>query len=120
MAIQAPAPVSRSLDAAEIDEPKTSRLSPTMQYYLRRFGLYLITLWGSLTASFFFFRLLPGDPISGIITQLQTRGQYSTLTNSEDMVKFYRKEFGLDGSLWHQYINYFQRVLLHLTSDPRC
>lgn len=118
MAIQAPDPVARSLDAADLVEPKISRLSPTMRYYLRRFGLYLITLWGSLTASFFFFRLLPGDPISGIITQLQTRGQYSTLTQSEDMVKFYKKEFGLDGNLLHQYINYFQRVLLHFDFGP--
>lgn len=120
MAIQSPAPAARSLDSAEIkvEQPKTRRLSPTAQYYLRRLGLYIITLWGSLSASFLFFRLLPGDPISGIITQLQTRGQYSNLAQSEDMVKFYKKEFGLDGSLWDQYINYFRRVLLHFDFGP--
>ncbi|MGB3329580.1 MAG: ABC transporter permease, partial [Thermomicrobiales bacterium] len=80
--------------------------------------LYLITLWGALTASFFFFRLLPGDPISGIITQLQSRGVYSNLTQSADMEKFYRKEFGLDGTLWDQYVNYFKRVLLHFDFGP--
>ncbi len=93
-------------------------LSPTATYLLRRLGLYVLTLWGSLTASFFFFRLLPGDPISGIISQLQTRGQYSSLDNSQDMVEFYRKEFGLDGSLGQQYVSYFRNILTQFDFGP--
>jgi len=116
-----PSAASAGIELENIEKPvalKASRVSPTAKYYMRRFGLYLITLWGSLTASFLFFRLLPGDPISGIITQLQSKGQYSTLTPSADMEKFYRKEFGLDGNLFEQYLNYFQRVLLHFNFGP--
>lgn len=105
-------------DAAEPAYTRTARLNPTARYILRRLGLYLITLWGSLTASFFFFRALPGDPISGIISQLQTRGQYSSLDNSQAMVDHYRKEFGLDGSLWHQYVSYYKNVLLQFDFGP--
>ena len=116
-------PIATTLD----DEPAGSGatqirrraiLNPTARYVLRRFGLYLITLWGSLSASFFFFRLLPGDPISGIIAQLQTRGQYSALESSQDMVEHYRREFGLDGSLWEQYLRYFQNVFLRFDFGP--
>ncbi len=107
-----------SPDAVERAEEKTGLLSPTARYILRRLGLYVITLWGSLTASFFFFRMLPGDPIAGIIAQLQTRGQYSSLDNSQDMVEYYRKEFGLDGTLWDQYISYYRRVLTEFNFGP--
>jgi peptide/nickel transport system permease protein len=93
-------------------------LRPTARYILRRIGLYLITLWGSLSASFLFFRMLPGDPISGIIAQLQTRGQYSAIEGSQDMVEHYRREFGLDGSLWEQYIRYFQKVFTQFDFGP--
>jgi peptide/nickel transport system permease protein len=100
-------------------EEKTSRkLSPTVSYYLRRLVLYLITLWGSLSASFFFFRLMPGDPISGIIAQLESKGQYSSIERSEDLVKFYREEFGIDGSMAEQYVRYFERVILHFDFGP--
>lgn len=97
---------------------RRSALSPAATYILRRLGLYVLTLWGSLTASFFFFRLLPGDPISGIISQLQTRGQYSSLDNSQDMVEFYRKEFGLDGSLGQQYLSYFRNIVTQFDFGP--
>lgn len=92
--------------------------NPTLRYILRRLGLYLITLWGSLSASFLFFRMLPGDPISGIISQLQTRGQYTSFERSEDMVEHYQREFGLHGSLFEQYVRYFQRVLTDFDFGP--
>jgi peptide/nickel transport system permease protein len=97
---------------------KARRLSPTATYYLRRLGLYLITLWGSLSASFFFFRLMPGDPIAGIIAQLESKGQYSSIEQSDALVAFYRKEWGLDGSLLEQYFRYFERVLFHFDFGP--
>jgi peptide/nickel transport system permease protein len=102
----------------EPEPQKVRRLSPTTTYYLRRLGLYLVTLWGSLSASFFFFRLMPGDPIAGIIAQLESKGQYSSIEQSDELVAFYRKEWGLDGSLMEQYFRYFERVLLHFDFGP--
>ena len=102
----------------EPEPRKARRLSPTTTYYLRRLGLYLITLWGSLSASFFFFRLMPGDPIAGIIAQLESKGQYSSIEQSDELVAFYRKEWGLDGTLLEQYFRYFERVLLHFDFGP--
>ena len=86
MATQAPSPAAETLDGLEQEAVASPRLSPMTRYYLRRLGLYIITLWGALTASFFFFRLLPGDPISGIITQLQSRGVYSSITQSATLI----------------------------------
>lgn len=99
-------------------ERRQGVLSPTLTYILRRIGLYLITLWGSLTASFLFFRMLPGDPIAGIIAQLQTRGQYASIDDSQEMVEYYQKEFGLNGSMWDQYISYYRNVLTQFDFGP--
>lgn len=107
-----------SNDAVDDAERSSRRLSPTVAYYLRRLGLYLITLWGSLSATFLFFRLLPGDPISGIISQLQSRGQYSSIDSSANMVEYYQREFGLNGSLLEQYLRYFQRMFLQFDFGP--
>lgn len=97
---------------------KKQRLSPTAAYVLRRIGLFLITLWGSLTASFFFFRLLPGDPIRAYVGQLQQRGNITTFQTDEEMLEYYQKEFGLDGSLLNQYISYFKRLFLDFDLGP--
>ncbi len=121
MSAQLPATTLETVATDARDQPRdrgSFRNNPALGYYSRRFGLYLITLWGSLSATFLFFRFLPGDPISGIIAQLQTRGQYSSIDQSEAMVEHYRREFGLDGSLWEQYTRYFQRMLLDFDFGP--
>jgi peptide/nickel transport system permease protein len=106
------------IDRADDAGTQQRRISPTAAYYLRRLGLYLITLWGSLTASFFFFRLMPGDPIDGIVAQLESKGQYGAIERSEDLSAYYRAEFGLDGSYAEQYVRYFQKVLLEFDFGP--
>lgn len=123
MAVQAP---SMSPSSSRSGEPKNEAShrrawsgSPLLGYYLRRTGLFLITLWGSLTATFLFFRFLPGDPVSGVIAQMQTqRASNTNVQANEAVVEFYIKEFGMDGSLWEQYVRYFNRVLFHFDFGP--
>lgn len=105
-------------EAPETQERSKPRLSPTTAYILRRLGLFVITLWGSLTASFIFFRLLPGDPIRAYVGQLQQRGNITTFQTDEEMVAHYQREFGLDGSLLNQYVNYFRRLFLEFDLGP--
>lgn len=40
-----------------------------MSFLRRRLGFYLITLWASLTLNFLLPRVMPGDPISGFLSQ---------------------------------------------------
>lgn len=113
----------KALDAMNDHVPPSRKerghgLSPTTAYVLRRLGLFLITLWGSLTASFFFFRLLPGDPIRAYVGQLQQRGNITTFTTDEEMIAHYQREFGLDGSLLDQYVTYFRRLFLEYDLGP--
>lgn len=84
----------------------------------RRVLLYLVALWGAMSASFVFFRLIPGDPIGAITAQLESQGAYSSQGQSADLAAHYRTAFGLDGSLFHQYIQYTRHVLFHFDFGP--
>lgn len=46
-----------------------------MKYYLRKFGLYLLTLFAAIVLNFMIPRLQPGDPAEIMVRQLSGRGQ---------------------------------------------
>ncbi len=86
---------------------------PTLAYALRRFALYIFTLWAAVTATFVFFRLIPGDPIGAFIQNLQQNHIYNVHAG-QAVVEHYRKIFGLNGSLLQQYWHYmYQLVVAH-------
>lgn len=105
-----------TISAAEQTEGR--RLHPLVGYIGRRVGLYLLTLWGAFTASFVFFRLIPGDPITAMVSELARQGQYSTGTNSQAIVDYYRTAFGLDGNLFEQYVRYMNQLIVRQDFGP--
>jgi peptide/nickel transport system permease protein len=101
-----------------LTSPRRRFASSLTVYILRRIGVFLLTLWGAVSASFIFFRLIPGDPIQALTTQLESQGRYGSADQSEEIVAHYRTVFGLDGSLLEQYVRYMERVLLHFDFGP--
>lgn len=90
---------------------------PLLAYGIRRFGLYLVELWGSLTIAFFFFRLIPGDPVQTFIQTLQQNYVYNQQA-SQEVIDRYRAEFGLDGNLFVQYLKFLQRLIFERDLGP--
>src|SRR5690242_17939156 len=90
---------------------------PLLAYAGRRFIAYLITLWGSFTVTFFFFHLIPGNPIEGYIQNLQQKQIYST-HGSQSMVTYYKHVFGLDGNLLQQYFHYMNQLIVQHSLGP--
>ncbi|MDX6279275.1 MAG: peptide/nickel transport system permease protein [Kribbellaceae bacterium] len=90
---------------------------PLAAYALRRFGLYLIELWGALTIAFFFFRMMPGDPINTLIQSLQQNYIYNAQASAEIIAR-YQHEFGLDGNIFSQYLKYMEKLILHGDLGP--
>jgi peptide/nickel transport system permease protein len=90
---------------------------PTCAYVLRRFVLYLVTLWAAISATFFFFRLIPGDPIRVFLQNLQQNHLYGQ-TAGEEVIKQYSSQFGLDGNVFEQYWRFMQRLVLHGDFGP--
>ncbi len=90
---------------------------PLLGYALRRFGLYLVELWGALTIAFFFFRLIPGDPVQTLIQTLRQNYVYNQQA-SEEVIARYQHEFGLDGNIFSQYLKYMKNLIIHQDLGP--
>ena len=92
-------------------------MPPILTYILNRVGVYLLSVWGSFSLAFVFFRLIPGDPIATYVASMEQ--QYSRqIEGGQAMVEAYREMFGLNGSLWEQYIRYLRNVFLSFDLGP--
>ena len=76
-----------------------------MKYFLQRLAFYVFTAWAAITLNFFIPRLIPGDPVSALISHSQ--GQIST-----QEVKSLYVLFGLNKhqSLISQYGQYWVQL----------
>jgi peptide/nickel transport system permease protein len=78
-----------------------------MRWFLRRLGFYLFTLWVALTINFLLPRLMPGDPIGGILQHLTP----SQIQSNPGIIKTYQELLGGgDESFWGEYGAYLHRV----------
>ncbi len=84
---------------------------PFIAYIIRRVALYLLTLWGAISVTFVFFRLIPGDPVEAYVTSLQQQYVYNAAASLE-VIQHYRALFGLNGTLWDQYVSFMYRTFV--------
>ncbi|UVY84016.1 ABC transporter permease [Brachybacterium sp. NBEC-018] len=88
-----------------------------LRYAVRRLGLFVVELWGAVTLTFFFFRLIPGDPVQTLLLTLERQyGKDSSA--SQEVIKRYRTEFGLDGNLFEQYLRYMKKLFIDVDMGP--
>jgi peptide/nickel transport system permease protein len=89
---------------------------PLLKYFLTRFANYLFTIWAAATVAFFAFRMVPSNPVDAWVKSLER--QYSvTVPKGEEMVAYYKEQFGLNGTIWDQYTHYLNQ-LLHGSLGP--
>lgn len=84
-------------------------MNPYFKYLSRKLFWYILTFFIAIFLNFFLPRLIPGNPVSAIISQMATGG-----VNSESLERLYEsfmKEFGLDKPLVIQFLNYIKNVL---------
>ena len=82
------------------------------RYLARKITLYLLTFFVAVTIDWAIPRIMPGNPIDGLISRLQADS-----TASQQLHGYFTKSFGLDQPLWRQYLN-FWRGLLHGDLGP--
>lgn len=102
---------------ARAEEPATERQDAgrreVFQYAVRRFGVYLFTLWAAITVAFFIFRLVPGDPMNILLGNLtRAEGRQRDAAAEEAIIAHYREIFGMDDPLPLQYVNYLRKAVL--------
>jgi ABC-type dipeptide/oligopeptide/nickel transport system permease component len=83
---------------------------PFTRYLARKAGWYAAALLAAVSLNFLLPRLVPGNPVAGIIHQMASTAG----VQSEALERLYRTfmtEFGLDKPLWKQYLIYLGSVL---------
>jgi len=87
---------------------KKLQLKGLQKYFLKKSAWYLVTLLVAVFLNFLLPRLIPGNPISGIVSRmtLGVRDQ-ATITR---IYEVYMVEFGLDKPLWQQFFIYIGNI----------
>src|SRR3954452_15746476 len=78
-----------------------------MRWFVRRLCFYAFAVWIALTVNFLLPRLMPGDPMAGLLQHLSP----SQLAANPGIVQTYQALLGGgDHSLWQDYVTYLQRI----------
>ncbi len=75
------------------------------QYFARKLVTYLLTFFVAVTVDWAVPRLMPGDPVQGLIARMQAQPGAA-----EALSDYYTKAFGLDVPWWQQYLNFWKAI----------
>src|SRR5437763_4910228 len=78
-----------------------------MRFIFRRLGFYAFAIWVALTITFLLPRLMPGDPIGGVLQHLSP----AQIESNPGIIQTYRNLLGGGNqSIWSAYFQYLHRV----------
>ncbi len=80
-----------------------------LEYVIRRLIMFILVIWAAATLNFFLPRLSGGDPIRSRLLQQAAAGG-ATQRGMEQMVEVYQEKFGLNDSIFEQYLVYLKDV----------
>ncbi|HEY2220115.1 MAG TPA: ABC transporter permease [Gaiellaceae bacterium] len=79
-----------------------------MRWLARRLAFYAFALWAALTINFLLPRLMPGDPIAGLLAHLNP----SQLAANPGLIQTYQALLGGGHhSIWQDYVTYLHRII---------
>jgi peptide/nickel transport system permease protein len=76
------------------------------RYLTRKLTIYLLTFFVAVTIDWAIPRLMPGDPIDGLIARLQADS-----TASQELHGYFTESFALDQPLWKQYLLFWRGLV---------
>ena len=78
-----------------------------MRWFARRLGFYVFAIWIALTVNFLLPRLMPGDPIAGVLQHLSS----AQIAANPGIIKTYQALLGGGHhSIWADYVTYLGRI----------
>ncbi len=80
----------------------------TLGYFLRRLGIFFLTIWIAATLIYIIPRLAPGDPITAMVSRMSQQAGY--IENSDKIIEGWKKRFGLDDPWYIQYGRYLRNL----------
>lgn len=81
----------------------------TLRYFLKRLGIFFLTIWIAATLIWIIPRLTPGDPVTAMISRMTRTAGY--VENSEKIIEGWKERFGLNDPLPVQYVRYLGNIL---------
>lgn len=81
----------------------------TLGYFLRRLGIFFLTIFIAATLIYIIPRLAPGDPIAAMVSRMSQQAGY--IENSDKIIEGWRKRFGLDDPWYIQYVRYLGNLV---------
>ncbi len=79
----------------------------TVDYVLKRLGMFVLIIFIAGTLNFAIPRLRPTNPVEERMNQLLQQAGGVHIANVEQMIESYSERFGLKNPLWRQYLNYW-------------
>ena len=79
------------------------------RYIAQKTVWYLVALVAAVGLNFLLPRLVPGNPVDVIVSNL-SRGGSVTSEQQKQVYESYVQEFGLDQTLWQQFLTYLGKV----------
>ncbi|MCC6169256.1 MAG: ABC transporter permease [Caldilineaceae bacterium] len=83
-------------------------MSGYARYLAQRFLILLITVFLSITVVFFVPRMVPGNPLGAVFLNMAQMGGSA---GAPELVAEYERIFGLDQTLWVQYVRFWRELL---------
>jgi len=81
----------------------------SLEYFLKRLGIFLLTVWIAATLIYIIPRIAPGDPIAAMIARMTQQAGY--IENSDKIIAGWRARFGLDDPWYIQYGRYLKNLV---------
>lgn len=81
----------------------------SIRYIAFRLLIFALIIWAAASLNFLLPRLVPGDPISAMLTRFEEQG--ITVDNQPELIEAYKERFGLNEPLPIQYLRYLASVL---------
>lgn len=78
-----------------------------LKYLSERFVIFVTTIFISITVVFFVPRLIPGHPLHAVFDRMAAVGGS---LNAPELIEEYNRLFGLDKSLWEQYVSFLRQL----------
>ena len=78
-----------------------------LRYLSERLVIFVATIFISVTIVFFVPRLVPGHPLTAVFSNMAAAGGR---LNAPELIEEYNRLFGLDKSLWEQYVRFLREL----------
>jgi peptide/nickel transport system permease protein len=81
----------------------------TVGFFVRRLGIFFLTIWIAASIIWLIPRLAPGDPVSAMVQRMIRNAGY--VENSDKIIEGWKERFGLNDPLPVQYMRYLRNIV---------